>query len=243
MKVNDKILFHPSSCGELMTEARSKTEILSETCKKRLVKVFVEEKYGREVELENKYIKKGLQTEEDAITLYSRIKKQVFFKNESYLVNDFLIGTPDFGDEKEISKSKVIIDTKSCWDLFTFWNAKTSDTNKAYYWQLQSYMALTGATKGIIAYCLINTPPALIYDECRKLQWKMGVSNPETDKDYIEACEKIEKNLTYDDIPMEERMFEVEIPRNDSDIERLYERIKQCREYMDKYLFAGQVRF
>lgn len=224
----------------LTTDKVGTGETLSDTCKKRLTKVFVYEKYGRTDDLENRYIKKGLRTEEDCITLYSRLKKKVFFKNEQILSNDFLIGTPDLGDNKEILKSKVIIDTKSCWDLNTFWSAKTdSKVNPHYYWQIQCYLALTGAEKGIIAYCLIDTPHELIFDEKRRLQYKMGVIS-DSDKNYIDACAEIDRNMTYNDIPMSERMFEIEIPRNDEDIERIYARVKQCREYMNQHFFANE---
>lgn len=242
----DNILFHPHYTGDLMTDPQSKAAKergeLGETCKKRLVKVFVEERYGRESSIENKYIKKGLETEEECISLYSRIKKTLYFKNVITISNEFLIGTPDFGDNRDIKKSTVIFDTKSCWDLNTFWTAKSGTINKDYYWQIQAYCALTGAEKGILAYCLINTPAPLIYDEQRKLQWKMGVINPDKDETYQQACAEIEKNMTFDDIPLEEKMFEIQINRNDADIERLYERIRQCREYMSRHLFQQELK-
>lgn len=235
----DNILFHPHYAGDLMTNDRS-GKGMGETCKKRLVKVFVEEKYGREDKLENKYIKKGLQTEEDAITLYSRVNKTIYFKNTETISNDYLIGTPDLSDHKnDIRKAKTIIDLKSCWDLFTFWNARTGAINKDYYWQIQSYLALTGAEKGILAYCLINTPDVLIYDEKKRLQYKMGVIS-DSDPNYIEACAAIDHNMTFDDIPLNERMFEIQINRDDNAIQLLYERIKKCREYMNNHLFIRE---
>lgn len=76
----DNILFHASSSGNLMVEPREKAAKergdLSETTKKFLIEVFVENKYGREKEISNKYIEKGLKVEQDAITLYSRHTKK-----------------------------------------------------------------------------------------------------------------------------------------------------------------------
>ena len=59
----------------------------------------------------------------------------------------------------------------------------------------------------------------------------------ETDKNYQDACAELEKVMKYDDVPMEERVNEITIERNDGYIERLYARVKQCREYMNAVLF------
>lgn len=211
--------------------------LLSETCKGHLADKYVSVKYGRETEIENKYIKKGLQCEEDSITLYSRLKKKVFFKNEEQLTNEWISGTPDLF-RKNGDTIELVIDTKTSWDIFTFHRAKIKALDSRYYWQAMGYLDLTGAQQAIIAFCLINTPTALIYDECKKLQWKMGVTNPDTDELYKEACQQIERNMTYDDIPLEEKMFEVIVNRNDEDIERMHTRVIECREYMRVHLFG-----
>jgi len=218
-----------------MTEARSKQEVLSETCITHLVDVYIAEKYQRNTDINNKYIEKGLQVEEDSITLYSRVKKVFFKKNEAHLNNEFIKGTPDLYKGETINTATEIIDIKSAWDIYTFFRAKHKSPKKLYYWQLQGYMALTGAKIATLAYCLIDTPPALIYDEKRRLMWKMNILS-ENDPDYIAACEEIDRAMTYPDIPLHERMFEIEIIRNDADIEAIYERVKKCREYMQKNL-------
>lgn len=236
MNAND-IKFRCSSLGYIMTEPRSKSELLSETTKTHLVDKFVSAKYGRETDIQNKYISKGLAVEEDSITLYSRVTKQFFKKNELTLDNEFISGTPDLFTGSIIHEADTIIDIKSSWDIFTFFRTTQDKLNKMYYWQLQGYMALTGAKSSRLVYCLVNTPEPLIYDEKNKLKWKMGVINPETDENFQKACDELDKVMKYDDVPMEERFNEITIERNDADIERLYERVKQCREYMNQYLF------
>jgi hypothetical protein len=228
----NNILFRCSSLGALMTAPRSKSELLSETCKKELVKIFVTEKYGREKDVQSKYTTKGLMVEEDSLTLYSRYKKQIFFKNEDRLKNDFITGTPDVLPEEDL----IVKDIKSSWDIFTFFSSEHNALNKAYYWQIQGYCALTGAKSGRLAYCLVNTPDMLIQDEKRRLQYKMGVID-DANLSFHEACEKLEKLMIYDDLPLEERVLEIDIPRNDKDIESIYERVKDCREYMNEELF------
>ena len=151
-----------------MTQPRAKGEELSETCKTYLTEVYVNERFKRRKEISNRYIEKGLAVEEDSITLYSRVKKVPFFKNEQRFSNDYIIGTPDHVGE-------FVLDIKSSWDIFTFTNTTREDLNKNYYWQLQGYMALTGKREARLAYCLVDTPDQLIEDEKRKLAWKMGL--------------------------------------------------------------------
>jgi len=72
----------------------------------------------------------------------------------------------------------------------------------------------------------------IINDEKRKLMWKMGVATDEN-SDYLDACQELERLMTYKDIPMEERVIEFTIERNDADIERLYKKIEKCRVYLN----------
>lgn len=230
----DKILFRASGNGKIMTEPRSKSEPLSETAKQACIDAFILAEYDRQRDITNKYVKKGLQVEEDSITLYSRLTKIFFKKNEEHLKNDFIQGTPDTFIGESIQKAEVIIDAKSSWDIFTFFKAKFSPLNKDYYWQGQSYMALTGAKEFRLAYCLIDTPEALINDEKRKFMWQacIGDENEVTE----EVFALIEKNMLFSDIPMEDRMHEVVIQRNDDDIQKLYNRVIECRYWIKNNL-------
>lgn len=227
----DDIKFRCSSLGHLMTEPRSKSEVLSETTKTHLIDVFVSNKYGRKTDIQNKYITKGLEVEEDSLTIYSRYKKQFYVKNEKHFENSYIKGTPDIVTDK-------VIDIKSSYDIFTFFR-NIGKLNKMYYWQLQGYMALTGTHEAVLAYCLTDTPDALINDEKRRLMWKMGALTEES-PDYKEACEELERLLTYPDIPLEERVIEQTFTRNDDDINRLYNRIEHSRAWMNKELFYKQ---
>jgi len=236
MENANNILFRSSSNGLLMTEPRSKSELISETTKGHLIDVFVSNKYGREDDIQNKYITKGLEVEEDSITLFSRHTKTFYKKNEERIYNEFVAGTPDLYEGDGIKSASMVIDIKSSWDIFTFFRNTPEKLNKLYYWQLQSYMWLTGAKSAKLVYCLTDTPLPMIEDEKRRLMWKMGVATSEN-PDYLEACEKLEKNLLYPDIPIKERVKVFDIERNDVDIERLKQRVIQCREWMNENLF------
>lgn len=226
--------FHPSSLGAIMTDGRGKSEGLGETCKNHLLECWVAEKYGRERELDNKYIKKGLMVEEDSITLYSRVNKRFFTKNDEQISNDYLIGTPDLFVGPSIKEASEIIDLKSSWDIFTFFHVLTKTVNKMYYWQLQGYMDLTGAQLARLCYCLVDTPLVLIEDQKRRLLWEMG-GGTELNPLYIEACEKIDKAMTFSDIPIQDRFIEFVVKRNQEDIDKAHARANECRIWLSEF--------
>jgi len=219
-----------------MTEPRSNAARdrgeLSETAKTHLIDVFVSNKYGRQTDIQNKYIQKGLLVEEDSITLYSRVTKTFHKKNELPLQNEFIKGTPDLYIGPSIAQADHIIDIKSSYDIFTFFRNLNSDLNSMYYWQVQGYMYLTGAKSASVAYCLVDTPDVIINDEKRRLMWKMGVATDEN-TDYMEACRELERLLTYGDIPIEERLIEFFVERNQDDIDRIGRRVEKAREYLN----------
>lgn len=230
-------LFRCSSLGHIMTEPKSKADKeagnLSESAKTHLIDIFVSTKYNRQSDVQSKYIQKGLMVEEDSITLYSRLKKKYFRKNKERLSNRFITGEPDLYEGPNIYEADVIIDTKSAWDIFTFFRNKTKSLSSDYYWQMQGYMGLTGARKAIVAFCLVNTPEILIGDEKRRLMYKMGVATDENE-DFIQACGELDRLMKYDDIPMHERVIEFEVERCEEDIQAAYKKIAKCRQYLNE---------
>ena len=221
-------LFHPSQIGKLMTEPRSKGEQWSETAKSYLVELWVTQKYGRTKEFSNKYMEKGTLEEETSIDLYSLAKKKYFEKNRETLSNKFFIGTPD------IIQPDYIVDIKSSWSIFTFYETMIKAMNKDYIYQLNAYMDITGCKEAKLVYCLVNTPFHLIEDEKKKTYWKIGAIDAEHDERYLKACEQIDKNNIFDDIPIEERYIEYTIERDDELIKAMHNKILNARIYLNQ---------
>ena len=236
----DKIKFRCSSLGDIMTNDRSGKQ-MGETAKKKLVEVFVLEKYGRKKDIPNKYITKGLAVEEDSITLYSRVNKTFYKKNSERLNNRYISGEPDLYIGEEIFRADTIIDIKSSWDIHTFFATTAKKLNSDYYWQMQGYMDLTGAASAKLAYCLVNTPEQMINDAKRRLSWQMGVIDEENSPEFKEACVEIEKNMIYDDIPLKERVIEIVIERDEDAIKSIHDRVIDCREYLNEHYFKTEV--
>jgi hypothetical protein len=233
--MENKILFRASSIGNIMTEPKLKSETISDTAKTHCVDVFIREKYGRKTDISNRYLTKGTEVEEDSMTLFSRLEKRPYFKNEDWLKNEYITGTPDIITSLDVDDMEVI-DLKSSWDIYTFFRAKHKEMNKLYYWQLQAYMWLTGAKRSRLVYCLVNTPSHLIEDEKRKLWYKLG--QPAIDsKLYSEACNEIDLLSIYDDIPMIERVNSIVVLRDDDAIERMRLKTIQCNQWMQTNLY------
>lgn len=259
MENANTIKFRSSGTGHLMTEARSKSEAISEGTKTHLIDVFVSEKYSRREEITSKYLDKGNECEEDGITLLSRVNKCFYKKNEIHLENDFIKGTPDLFIGESIEKAEKIIDTKLSYSAHTFFRTQKDDLNKLYFWQMQSYMWLTGAKVATVAYCLVNGTFDAIEDEKKRLAWKMKLIDPTGNLEYIEKCKQIEINHIFDlelfkshhpyfefandtekwiwDIPKEKRVFELDVIRDDIKIESLQKRVIEAREWMNHNLF------
>jgi len=238
MKPED-IKIRCSSLGLIMTAPKEKAAkdagLLSETAKGHLSDVMVSARYKRYPDIANRYTNKGLMVEEDSITLYSRVTKKFYRKNEERIGNEFIIGTPDLYEGESINNAEIVHDVKSSWDIFTFFRQHESKLSTAYYWQLMGYMALTGAKKAYLAYCLIDTPLTLIEDEKRRLMYKMACLSTES-PEYLEACDELERNMIYTDISLSERNIIIEIPRDEDAIQKIYEKVKKCREHAaEKY--------
>jgi len=237
--------------GEIMTGvAKGWSVENSLTCKRALVQMYREKKWKRRSNFSNKYTEKGIEVEEDSITLYSLHRGEMFRKNTERITDDIFTGEYDLFLGESPTNATEIIDIKSSWDWNTF--PSFLDTiDKDYLYQVQTYMALSGATKGVIAYCLVNTPMHLIDDQKRRLQWKLNDIDGNS-TEYQQGCEEIEKNSIYDmeqfkrdfpgydhviqdwefDIPREERVYEIAVQRDDKLIEQMRERCFEAREWM-----------
>jgi hypothetical protein len=227
----NETLIRASSVGYLMTEPVTKADkeagVLSKTAQKHLIEVYIAEKYGRKRDIQTKQMKKGVEAEQESIDLLSMYLKLPFSKNEERFKNDYITGLPD------IINGDTIIDIKSSYDLWTFLGNIPDKLDNLYYWQMQSYMWLTGTTKAIIAYCLVNTPESIIQQEKYYLLKKMDVISEES-PEFIQEAMKIEFNMTFDDILMDERILMFKVSRSEDDILRIENKVLKARTFLQE---------
>ena len=184
-----------------------------------------EQLYGRKHEFSTKYTQKGLINEDESIDMIGRKIGMVgISKNEQFYENEYICGTPD------VNLFNVIIDAKTSWSWETFPLFATEIPNDDYYWQGQGYMELTGAERFILAYTLTDTPANIIEREAYYYCKENGY-------DYDEAILSLfTARMTYGGIPEHLRVRTFEFSREKAEIERVYERVRLCRIYIDKLI-------
>jgi len=153
-----QILFKPRASGlfNLMTDPRSKSEVLSEGAKTYLDKCAKELFYDYSTEAGSKETAKGLEVEDQAIELFNSVFFTDHKKNTERRETDYLTG------ECDIFTGSEIIDIKSSWSIATFPATVRAGDKKEYEWQARAYMHLWDVPRATIAYCLVDTPDHLV---------------------------------------------------------------------------------
>ena len=216
-----------SQIGKIMTNPRTKGERLSQTTKSYILELAIQEKYGIHKEFWSRYTDKGNEVEPEAIKLTESVLDVGFiYKNEEQFSNDWATGKPDVNTD-------VLIDVKSSWDAFTFFDKVIENelNNKDYYYQLQGYMWLTDKQEALLCYCLIDTPLQIVEDEIRREHWKQNLISESSD-----LREFVEDKHTFGHIPKEKRVKTHVVKRDDEVIEAIKTRIEECREYYNNLI-------
>ena len=212
-----------SAIGKIMTNARSKSEVLSKTCKSYLQELAIEEMYGIKKEFSSRYTDKGNEVERHSIDLAQKqLDLGFMYKNTEHFENKYITGTPDVNTES------CLLDVKSSYDASTFPFFAEEIPNKDYYYQLQGYMALTGKRKSVLAYCLINTPYQIVEDEIRREHWKHHLIDESE-----ELRSEVEARHNFDHIPAEKRIKTFEVRYDKDVVKAIYDRVEECRKYYE----------
>lgn len=232
-KITDKQM---ATLGELHIR-RLKPPELSATCKSELISTYLFMKFNRRAvsrrQMVVRYMEKGKSVEQDSIDMLSMVDNKIYSKNGERISNDYISGEVDIFEGPEIRKATKVIDIKSAWDSETFMLNMIGDLNQAYWWQMQGYLALTGAPVGEIVYCLVSTPETLINDEKRRLFYAMGVVTDE-DPEYRVNADLLEYDMQYDDIDPRLRVIRFPVEKDDSAMLKVYARVEKCREWLSE---------
>lgn len=212
-----------SAIGKIMTNPRTKGELLSQTAKTYIEEEVLRAKYGVIKPFYSRYTDKGNAVEGQAIEMAAEALELSFiYKNERRFENEFLTGTPD------VNTDDVLLDVKSSWDATTFPFFATEIPTKDYFFQLQGYMELTGKTEALLVYCLVNTPIEMVEDEIRRAHWNAHL----LEEDY-NLRDEILKRHVFDHIPLGRRVKVFKVEKDEQVIEQIKERVELCREYFN----------
>lgn len=210
-----------SAIGKIMTNPRTKGELLSQTAKTYIEEEVLRAKYSVIKPFYSRYTDKGNLVEGEAIEMASKaLEIGLIWKNEEHFTNDFLTGTPD------VNTDTILLDVKSSWDATTFPFFATEIPTKDYYYQLQGYMELTGKTEALLVYCLVNTPIEMVEDEIRRAHW-----NAHLIEEDLDLRDEILKRHVFDHIPLNRRVKVFKVEKDEQVINEIKDRVELCREY------------
>ena len=183
-----------------------------------------EQFFKRRKNIKVKYFIKGNVMEGESIErMAEHFNLGMVLKNEEFFDDDeYFQGTPD------VILSDEVIDMKNSWDYTSFPLFEKEIPNMDYWWQLQVYMHLTGKRKARLIYYLSDTPMNLIAKEARYDCLERGLDEMD-----VETYEKHVRLLTYDDIPVKDKIKSYDIIYDEVAINLLIERVKICREYIE----------
>ena len=222
---------------QVLLEKKDATPSLSDTCKTYLKEVYMYYKYGKESvggSERSRYTIKGRSVEDESIMLLSRIDDVFYSKNDQRFQNGYLTGEPDIIVSSQDGNTDKIIDIKSSWDGASLLGNIGSPLNPLYFYQVQGYMALTGAKTAEVCYVLVNMPQEIINGEKNRIFRTM---NPVTEEnaEYKKVIARLENNMTFDEIPIRERIVRFKVDRDEALINNIYQRVEQCREWLQEF--------
>ncbi len=198
--------WRPSSLGKLMTQPKSKSEVLSETAKSYIKTKAKEDYFGYSTNIQTKPMLKGTDWEEESIALVNQVRGTFYVKNKERYENEFLNGEPD------IILDDCIIDIKTSWSLETFPATQDEGANKEYMWQLMGYCWLLNKPQAELIYCMIDTDDILLSD------W---------DNRFIHKVSHIDPR---------KRITVLEYQRNAINEEMMVEKLTAATEYYNEYI-------
>ncbi len=227
-----KVKIRASSMGVLFSEpkdaAAKKAGELSGTAKTYLIKTYIKEYWGREKDITTKEMQKGILAEQELIQLFSIVDGKIYSKNDQRMENEWTTGHADIVEPEEI------IDGKASWDAETFLPKLLEPIDKLYNIQLQTYMWLYNKPKARLMYGLVNAPDSIVQNELKSLLYRMDVISEESPA-YQIASKELIKNMIFDDIPPEERVISIEIPKNDEIISQMPEKVQKARQFLQQF--------
>ena len=198
--------WRPSQLGKLMTNPRSKSEMLSETAKSEIRRIAKQDFYGFNTELRTKPMIKGTEWEQEGIDLLNTVRFTNYTKNEERVTNEYMSGCCD------IITDDLIIDIKSSWSLETFPATPSEAESSDYEWQGRAYMWLYDRPSFELIYTMYTTPNELL------TEWdNMSIHR-------------------VDHIPSHHRITVVRYEREALYEEQIMERLRYCSEYYAQYV-------
>lgn len=136
----------------------------------------------------------------------------------------------DVIDAPELENASSVTDIKVCSNRVELLSKIGKPLDKGIWWQMQGYFAITGLGHGFVEYCLPD------YDDETIEQQKELVLSKYSDKGKIKKLLKqVDEALRYSTMQPHERVYSIEVERDDEAIERIYDLVEYCRKWLKNY--------
>ncbi len=216
-----------------LTEKRDKipTLKLSTGAKTYIEDVWYGDHFEFQKSFHNKYVEKGNLKEDASIKALSKYLGFMTVKNESYLSNEFIHGTPDV----RLNMPKCTIDTKNVYYPNGLNFFQDTEEKTIYQWQLHGYNFLDEKDTGFVARILMN-PPAHILEKEVWTYWKNSGNDGQPNDDFRN---EVQEMFNFEKKPIDERvnLFRVDTTENEITI------IKKAVELANDYYSELTERF
>lgn len=183
-----------------LKELNARPPELSQGAKTEVKRLWLENEKGFKEEVTDKKLRKGIQAENDAISLISYVDGKFYVKNRERVSRDHITGECDVietttvkGEDGNTYEVKIIHDTKCSWNPRTFMAASlTAD----YEWQGRAYMFLYNADAFRLRHCLVDCPPDVLADEYKNYCYQHNIIDDSLPK-YQELIDQFYRNFQY----------------------------------------------
>lgn len=234
--------------NELYTkDALSKNPaVFSQGCKTELKNIYISEKYGKRPPYVGgempAAVRNGTISQHEALQLWSEVANLRYSTHKDVIKGKYLKGQVDAYTGTSIKRPETIVEIKTVGSLQSLLSYVDSDEIGKDYWQAMGYLAITKADRAVIAYCLVSYPETIIEAEISRV-----IANAVAKKapsDVITAkIEQVRKNMTFDEIPKNQRVVQFEFTRDDDVITQINEKAKECiawiKQFEKKYIMLN----
>lgn len=180
-------------------------------------------------------IKKGNIVEGESMILLTRVDGVFYKVHKPRIYNEFLSGEIDYYTGSDVMNAERIVDNKASWDYPIFLKKLHTGLVSGQEEQVQGYMDITGAVEGFISNTLVDCPDEIVEDHKWALARRLNAITIES-PDFLEEWAVFERSLKFNHIAPHKRVNKIKIePMEEFDRQRLYDRVKICREWLAQF--------
>jgi hypothetical protein len=244
----DKLSLHPNRSVPqenkykkylIRVENEGKVDAIGTGGVSKLKDIYIREKWHKEViSVAKDYVPavlNGTLSEHKSLALICELDGVGYKKHKALIKNRYLKGILDCYLGTSLKRIDKVTDIKTAASMQSLlYLIKDEETKSKYYWQIMGYLAITGAQEGEVCHCLVSYSERIINDEINKFLQR--TKNLGFDGDYIEAqIHRIKFNMTFDEIPIEQRVVRFKVERDEDAIKNIYEKVKFCRKWLNNF--------